>query len=174
YLSQAGIERTDQLDVLADYPPDHVVDVGDDRVEIYQSRFEHLFAAEGQKLPGQVGRASSRFPDFLDLFVKRLSFTQTRASELAVAYDRSEQIVEVVSDPSRQRADRFHLLRLIELFLQLFSLGDILNASLIADGRPAGISHRSSADRSTYPFSVLAKDLNLLSGHQAPPFNLVQ
>ena len=49
-----------KLHVLANQPAQHLLDIGDDDVEIQNFRLQNLLAAEGQKLASQGGRALRR------------------------------------------------------------------------------------------------------------------
>ena len=54
----------DYLNVLAYKAAQHLASVRDNVVEVYDFRLQHLFAAEGQKLAGQI---RSALPGLLDL-----------------------------------------------------------------------------------------------------------
>ena len=67
---------------------------------------------------------------------RRISSTSARAGcsglelaegELRVAGDRGQRVVQVVRDAAREPADRFHLLRLPELILELTAVGHVLH-----------------------------------------------
>ena len=51
--------------------------------------------------------------------------------ELACADDGGQDVVEVVSDAARQPADRFHLLRLSQLFLERAEIRDVFRDRLV-------------------------------------------
>ena len=53
-----------EVDVLADEPPEHRLDVADDRVQVEDLRREHLLAAEGEQLARQV-RPRARRPRWI-------------------------------------------------------------------------------------------------------------
>ena len=55
-----GARHDRQLDVLADQAPQHLLHVGHDGVQVEDARLQHLLAAEGQELAGQVGGALAR------------------------------------------------------------------------------------------------------------------
>jgi len=66
---------------------------------------------------------------FQNLFDSRaVSFRRRQADleHLAIAGDDGEQIVEVVRDATRQHTQRFHLLRLAQLFFEVSTRGGIL------------------------------------------------
>ena len=61
-LDVAGLRVEDQrqLDVFADQPPQHLLDVDHHRVDAHDARLDHLAAAEGQQLVGERGRRGRR------------------------------------------------------------------------------------------------------------------
>ena len=61
----------DELDVLADQPPQHLLDLGHDRVQVQDPGLQHLLAAEGQELAGEPGRALGGLRDLVDVLVRR-------------------------------------------------------------------------------------------------------
>ena len=52
--AQAGLQGRRQLDVLPDEPPQHLLHVGDDGVEIEDPGLKDLLSAEGEQLPRQA------------------------------------------------------------------------------------------------------------------------
>ena len=56
---QPGVEDGDELDVLADEPPEHGLDTGHHRVEVQDAQLEDLLAAEGQEMARQGGGAAA-------------------------------------------------------------------------------------------------------------------
>ena len=79
---------------------------------------QDLPAAEGEQLSGQRRGAIGGVEDLLDVGVQRRAL-QGLHQQLRVAANRGEQVVEVVRDAARQPADRLHLLRVTQLFLEL-------------------------------------------------------
>ena len=67
------------------------------------------------------------------------------AEQVGVAADDGEQVVEVVGDPAGEPADRFHLLRLPELFLEPLAVGDVLVDAEHADDLAARVAQRHLA-----------------------------
>ncbi len=49
-------EHLDKFDVLAEDPPEHLLDPRSDLVQVQRHGLQHLLAAEGQELPGQRHR----------------------------------------------------------------------------------------------------------------------
>ncbi len=56
-----------QVDVLADDPPQDLLEVAHQRVEVDDARLEHLLAAEGQELVRHRRRLPARLLDHLDV-----------------------------------------------------------------------------------------------------------
>ena len=70
---EIGSERGGELNVLADQPPQHRLQVGDDGIELEQLGREHLAAAVGEQLPGEVGGAGGGFADLLEIVAHRVA-----------------------------------------------------------------------------------------------------
>jgi hypothetical protein len=108
-----GGQLGDDVDVLADQPPQHRVHPGDDLVQVDDLRLEDLLAAEGEQLARQCRRPVGGKLDLVERRGERgIAAVDLRAGDVAVAADRQQQVVEVVGDPARELADRLHLLRL--------------------------------------------------------------
>ena len=82
--SQVGGRHSYQLDVLPDEPPQHLLEVHQDLIEIDNTEFHHLPTGEDQELPGEVRRPSGCFQDLVkivtDRIILRLGVTQFRKS----------------------------------------------------------------------------------------------
>ena len=96
---------------------EHLLDVGNDGVQIESPRLQDLPAAEREELPGEGGRALAGETDLPELGPEALVL-ELRLHEIRVAENRGEEIVEVVRDTAREAADPLHLLRLYELFFE--------------------------------------------------------
>ena len=105
--------------MFADHPPQDALEVAHQRVEVDDPRLEHLLAAEGEELVGDGRRLLARLLDHLDILAARLVEVLAPDQQFRVAEDGGEQVVEVVRHAAGQTADRFHLLRLPELFAAL-------------------------------------------------------
>src|SRR4029077_16907591 len=115
--SQRFVQRSTQIDVLANHPAEHLFHVLDRSIKVDDSRLENLLTAKSQELARQ-GRCP--FPGLLDLFSFLQQGTVRRQlilQELAVADDHTEQIIEVMRNPAGKLPDGFHSLRLTKLFL---------------------------------------------------------
>ena len=116
--TELGVEHRQQLDVLADQAPQHHVHVGDDGVEVEHPGLQDLPAAEREQLPGERRGARGGLLDLLGV-ASQARVVLAGDEELAVAGDGGQQVVEVVRDATGEPADRFHLLGLAELVLEL-------------------------------------------------------
>src|SRR4029077_9903426 len=96
---------------------------GDDGVEIDRLRRQQLLAREGEELRGQP-RAALRRPGRTAQRPARRLVVDALLSELDVAENDMQQVVEVMRHAARQLADRFELLRLPQSVLGALALGD--------------------------------------------------
>src|SRR6185312_4528599 len=55
-VPQAGFQNDAKVDIFTEQAAEHFLDVGYALVEIEHLRLNHLMAAEGQQLPGEIGR----------------------------------------------------------------------------------------------------------------------
>ena len=109
--------------VLADEPLQDPSHTRHRRIDVENGRLRQLDTTETQELSGQgrsVGRGVPDLPQRVRMWVIR---PQGLQQEIAVPEDHPEQVVEVVSDPAREPADRLHLLGLRELLFQEVPLG---------------------------------------------------
>ena len=106
-------------------PMQQLLELPDERVDVDDLRLQHLPPAEGQQLPRERGRALARRPDLLQVLPERILLRHVVQHQVAVAEDRREEIVEVVSDAAGERADRLHLLHLAEVLFQPALVGDV-------------------------------------------------
>ncbi len=110
-----------QLDVLADHPAQHLVEAGDQLVQVEDPRLDDLPAREGQQLLRQLGGPLRRRLDLLQVFpVGRAA--RAVGQELGQRQDHRQQVVEVVRDAARQAADALHPLRQAHLLFQALAL----------------------------------------------------
>ena len=77
-----------------------------------------LFAAERQQLTGQIGGAFGGGAHLYQRFLRLLAFHHSAENHVGVPLDDRQDVVKVMSHPSGQLADRFHLLQLAELLLE--------------------------------------------------------
>ena len=138
-------QSEEQLDVLADEPPQHPADLVDHRVEVEVLALQHLLAAEGQELPGETGGAIGRLLDLLDAATERIVRLQPAEEDRAAPGDDGEEVVEVVGHPAREAPHRFHLLGLSQLVLELLAPGDVHHGADHADTPPVGLAEHVAA-----------------------------
>jgi hypothetical protein len=62
----------DQVHVLADHAPEHLLEVREQRVQIEDLRCEHLAPAEREELPGELRGPLGRAQDLLDPSSRRM------------------------------------------------------------------------------------------------------
>jgi len=105
--------------------PQHLLHVSDHGIEIQHPWLQYLPAAKGQELARQRGGPVGGFPDLFEVLAQWIVLVDAHQQEFTVTRDGRQQVVEVVSHPSRQSADGLHLLRLEELLLQSLALGDV-------------------------------------------------
>src|SRR5216684_9227718 len=109
----------DESNILADQTVKQLSQVTDDAVQIQHFRLQHLLAAEGQELPGQVSSAVGGLLDLHRLAVERISGFELFQHDFAIAEDDTKQVVEVVSYAASEPPHGLHLLRVTQLSLQL-------------------------------------------------------
>src|SRR5205823_1443052 len=100
YGRQVGGERGGELDVLADQPPQHGLQVGDDRIELEQLGREHLAATVREQLAGEVGGTRGRLANLLEVVAHGVLGGNVPHQQLRGAENRREDVVEVVRDPA--------------------------------------------------------------------------
>ena len=113
------IECADELDALADKTAQQTFQTRDHGIERQNFRVHRLFGAECEELSDQRRGPFSGLQHFFGLSAKGVLRTEFRQEDLAVAHDDSQEIIEVMRNPSGQPANRFHLLGLPKLFLAL-------------------------------------------------------
>ena len=124
--SQRWGQDCDQLDRLPDLPAQHLLHIGDYRIEIHDFWLQDLPTTEGQELSSQGSRPLACLRDLLEaltlVLVERRIVGQKK---VAVTRHDREQVIEVMSDASSELSDGFHLLSLAKLGLKLFALSDL-------------------------------------------------
>ena len=102
--------------------------VADHLPQIYRLQLHRSPPAEGHQLPDQLD-SSKRRPLQLGQFGSHVGTVRRdlAGQERRVGDHDREQIVEVMRDATGQLADRFHLLRLPELFTQVLSFGHVFD-----------------------------------------------
>ena len=159
-VGEHGLEFRGEIDVQRDVFADHALkqpgDVGDVRAEVERDGGQHLFAAEGEQLPRELGSAVAGLLDVLEFFTHRVPVGQVHQGDVGGAIDDGEQVVEVVRDAAGQAPDHFHLLRLRELFAQAPLLRQVpRDADVVGDGA-SRVSHRGDGLRPEVQGAILA------------------
>ena len=120
-----GIERDHELHLVTQHPQQHLAHAAYQRVEIEHLRAEDMRPAEGKQLPGQTGRAFGGANNGIDALAHGGTHVVFLQHDFRIAANDHEQVIEVVGNPARQAADRFHLLRLSNLFFEAAPASDI-------------------------------------------------
>ena len=113
------------LDLLADQPAHHVLQLGQNVAELQHLGPQRLPAREGQQLAHQAGRPVAVLLDLHDVLEGRIGRPVVGQQQVGIAQDRGQDVVEVMRDAAGQLADGLHLLRLDEAFLQGALLGRV-------------------------------------------------
>src|SRR5690606_40933015 len=108
-------------------------------VQIELTRAEHLPAAEGEELVGELTGVLGGPGDLREIGAERAVRVEAAGDELRVAQDHGEHVVEVVGDAPGELPHRFHLLGLAELFLEGPALVDVLDGAGDAHDLALGI-----------------------------------
>ena len=135
-----GAPRLD-ADLVPDEAPQHLVRVGDDRVEVEDLRIDDLLARERQQLTHELSGALGGCGDLLEALAERAVAFDVETSELDVPGDPGEDVVEVVGDAAGQPAEHLHLLRVQQLLLEQPFVGDV--------------TQRGEQGRLTFPIEAL-------------------
>jgi hypothetical protein len=125
--------------VLAEGPPQHFLDRGNDTVDIQDLRPYHFPAGEGKQLAGEPGRPLGGQLDLLQVAEGRSPVHgpvragrggQGLRNERGVIENHGEQVVEVMGHPASQLAQVFQALGLLQL--RLHALGPAQGALAVA------------------------------------------
>ena len=126
-----------ELDVLADQPAQQMRQLDQDVGHVEHARLQGLLAREGEQLAHQVGGAVGVLFDLHDIGEGLVARPVAQQQQVREPDQRSQQVVEVVSDPTSQLAHGLRLLGLGELNLQVAPLGRVDEMRDVA-GRAAG------------------------------------
>src|SRR4051794_21782279 len=111
--------------IVTNQSSDESVHVVNHRVEIENARFQHLATAECQQLAGECSRTIRGLADLLHFVAHWIALSDFAQHQVAVALDDREEIVEIVSDATRESSYGFHFLRMAKLVLKLSPFGDV-------------------------------------------------
>ena len=120
-------EHDRELDALGELPREQALHVANRLRQRKDARLEHLPPAEGQELRGQGRGAVGRVSDQVGVAVGTILGIESRKYALAVAGDRGQKVVEVVSDAAGEAADRLEPLRITELLLEAVAIVQALH-----------------------------------------------
>src|SRR5260370_18224609 len=144
-------------DVFAHQPPEELVEIHHDGVEIEDFRPQYLVAAEGQQLAKQRDGAIGGIFNAPDIAMQLRPVQAALYSHLDVTLDDGQKIIEIVRDTSRQPSHGLHLARLQQLIFEHFPVGDIDDQALHNGMAVAAAHHhRCVADPNDVP--VLPRD----------------
>ena len=114
-----------ERDVLAQQPPQHLVHVGHDGVDVQDLRGEHLAAAEREQLARELRGPEPGVLDLFDVLAPLVLGRGRVQQQLGAAEDGREEVVEVVRDATGELAHGLHLLGLAELLFELAARGHV-------------------------------------------------
>ncbi len=117
----------DQLDVFADQTVQDFLDMADLRVEVQNLGIEHLLAAEGEKLAGELPGALRGPADLAQLLHQLRVLAPPATKVVGITFDDEELVIEIMCHAGGQPADRFHLLALAQLLLQALASREVLH-----------------------------------------------
>ena len=148
HLAGVASRLPDQIDILADEPPQHLQHPCHGCVDIEHLGSNSLFAGEGQELPGQIGGALGRLANVLQAGMERMRALQPPERQFAMADDDAQHVVEIMGDAAGQPAHGFHLLRLDQLHLQFlpFLFRPFAGADLVEQDRDLARCHLEGMD----------------------------
>ena len=104
--------------VFAQEAVEEPVHAGNNVGEVGRFDRDDLPPAEGQQLSGQAGGAAGRALDLKDTAPRLSAQVRIRGEERGIPQDGRQQIIEVMSNASRQLTHGLHFLRLAQPFLE--------------------------------------------------------
>ena len=141
-----------QLDVFPDEALEHLLQVGNDQIQIQDLRLEDLFAAERDQLLRQSGGALARLSDLLESPGHETGIRQTLLRQPDVSRDHRHQVVEIVGNPARKSSHRLDFLGLEQPLLQMLPSRDIPGEDL--ESGPSIVLDRRGRYLHIHPGSV--------------------
>jgi len=109
----------------------------DQVIEVHAFDFMLAAAGKAEQLLGEPRAADDQLFDRADVFAIGIAGAKIQKRKRGMALNAHEQIVEIMRDASRQRADGFHFLRLQKPHLRLFL--------------PCNVAHEVQRRRSVFP-----------------------
>ena len=128
-------------------------------------RLPRLFglAAEEENLLHELFGPHASGEDPLEMLAGAASRRHLLQRQLAIPQDGRQDIIEIVGDPTGQRADGFHLLRLTQLGFEQVALGDVAGNALHFEWVP-GLGGKAGADFQSHPFAALGHHGQFVGG----------
>ena len=132
HLAGVGIDGRHALlqrQAQFDAPRNRAFEQGDHAADqlrqVHRLDDEAAFAGVGQQLHGQIGGPFGALDDGLDEGLNAIIGGQVFAQQARVSQHAGQDVIEIVRDPAGQKADAFQALRVPELFVEPFALGDV-------------------------------------------------
>ena len=99
--------------------------------------FHWLFSAEGEQALRQSGCAFRRLHNLINIVSYRIVVPQFHLGKVTVAYDRGQDVVEIVRYAASESTDGLHFLSLLQVLLKFFLFRNVavkgLNEKLVTD-----------------------------------------
>ena len=118
-----------QFNVFAQQSAQHVIHACHYGVQVDDTQFQDLLAAECEQLAGKRGGAFACPADLQQVRMDGILIGEVFENKIAVAINGSEQVVEVMSNATGQLSHRFQLLRMAQLFLKRAQVCNVLLGS---------------------------------------------
>ncbi len=112
HVGRRGPELGRERDVFAQESPQHLLGIGHHAFQAQHLRFQHLLAAECEKLARERGGALAGGLDLHCEVPELAVLGQIEEHQLDVAGDHRQQVVEVVGHAAGEQPDGLHLLGL--------------------------------------------------------------
>src|SRR5271169_1680426 len=90
------------FDIFTNEPGKKLADANNDIVYVHRLRIDDLFPAECEEAMREIGGAFRGGKDLIDIVVSGIIGCEFHFHEVSVTYDCSEDVVEVMSNASRQ------------------------------------------------------------------------
>src|SRR5581483_11087684 len=116
-----------KFDLVRKQTPQHQFQIHHDQVQIHHDRSFRLFAVEGQELLGQRS-CPICCRQYLLAMAAHLVVRGLFHRLCCVACNQHQEVIEIVGESARQLAERFHLLRLIQLCFEVSCARNVAKA----------------------------------------------
>ena len=127
---QVRLQMQFEADHLWERGLQHFFQLAHERVEVERRKARFCLPRGSQQLLHERGAAFDRFLDHLDRAGDVFGFCAETFEPVGVAQNDGENVVEIVRDSSRQRAEAFHFLRLHQLLLEALSFRVVKKVNL--------------------------------------------